>query len=85
MPTPDSYSCMKYQIYSIVGETDDALSQLSSLRVFQIDKRTPTLDLVDVFDLSGQPRKSGEFSFHDAEDLDKYLATNKIIGGTRFM
>ena len=85
MPTSDQYSCMRYQIYSTVGETGDALSELSSIRVFQVDKRTPTLDLVDVFDLSGQPRKSGEFSFHDAEDLDKYLATNQMIGGIRFM
>lgn len=85
MPTSVPYSCMRYQIYSIVGETDDALSELSSLRVFQIDKRTPALDLVDVFDLSGQPRKSGEFPFHDADDLDKYLVTNQMIGGIRFI
>ena len=85
MPTSDPYSCMRYKNYSIVGETDDALSELSSLRVFQIDKRTPTLDLVDVFDLSGQQRNSGELPFHDAEDLDKYLAANQMIGGIRFM
>ena len=83
--TSNPLLCMKSQNYSIIGETDDALSELSSLRVFQVDKRTPTLDLVDVFDLSGQPRKSGELSFHDNEDLDKYLATNQMIGGIRFM
>ena len=85
MPTSDPYSCMRYQIYSTVGETDDALSELSSQRVFQTGKGTPALDLVDVFDLPGQPRKSGEFSFHDAEDLNKYLAMNQLIGGIRFM
>ena len=79
------YSCMRYQSYSIVGETNDALSELSSLRVFQTEKRTPTLDLIDVFDSSGQPRKSGEFIFHDVEGLDKYLTTNPILGGIRFM
>ena len=83
--TSNPLLCMKSQNHSVIGETDDALSELSSLRVFQIDKRTPTLDLIDVFDLSGQPRKTGELSFHDAEDLDKYLATNQMIGGVRFM
>lgn len=82
-PISSQYSCMRYQSYSIVGETNDALSELSSLRVFQPEKRTPTLDLIDVFDSSGQPRKSDEF--HDVEDLDKYLNMNPMIGGIRFM
>ena len=83
-PILNPYSCMKYQNYSIVGETNDALSELSSLRVFQTDKQTPTLDL-DVFDLSRQPRKSEKCTFHNAEDLDKYLTMNPMIVGIRFM
>lgn len=84
-PISNPYSSMRYQSYSIVGEINDALSEMSSLRVFQTHKQTSTLDLVDDFDLSGQPRKSGEFTFHDVEDLDKYLTTNPMIGGIRFM
>lgn len=84
-PISNPYSCTRYQTYSIVGETNDALSEMSSVRVFQTDKKTPTLNLVDVLDLSGQPRKSGDFTFHDVEDLDKYLMMNPMIGGIRFM
>ena len=81
-PISEPYSCMRYQIYSIVGKIDDALSELSSLEVFQTETRTPSLDLIDVLDSSGQPRKNG---FHDVEDLDKYLTVNPMIVGIRFM
>ena len=71
--------------YSIVGEPNDAWSQLSILKVFQPDDWRSTLDLVDVFNPCEQPRKIRQLTFHDAEDLDTYLASNPVTGGTRFM
>ncbi len=83
--TFDPCSRQRHQIYSVVGEANEAWSQLSSLKVFQSESRRPILDLVDVVHPSEQPRRSTQTTFHDAEDLDKYLTSNPMIGGTRFM
>ena len=48
----ESYSYIRYQIYSIVGKIDDVLLELLSLEVFQTEKGTPSLDLIDILDLS---------------------------------
>ena len=77
---------MRYQnCYSVVGEANDAWSQLSSLKVFQPEDLRPTLDLIDIIKPCEQPRKIRQVTFHDAENLDMYLASNPVIGGTRFM
>lgn len=78
-------SCLKYSNYSVIGEQNDAWSQLSSLDVFQPKNERPTVDLVDVDSPCGQPIQSRNVTFHDADDLDKYLASNPIKGRTRFM
>lgn len=75
-------SLLRYQNYSVVGEASDAWSELASLKVFQPESWRPTLDLVDVINPSSKSRK---VTSHDAEDLDRYLASNPMIGGTRFM
>ena len=76
---------MRHHNYSVVGEVNDAWWQLSSLNVFQPESGRPTLDLVDVVNSSGQPNRGQKVTFHDAEELDKYLAGNQTIGRTRFM
>ena len=73
------------QVYSVGGEANDAWSQLSSLKVFQSESCRPTLDLVDAVNPCGQQGKSRKVTFHDAKDLEEYLASNPMIGGTRFM
>lgn len=78
-------SCLKYSNYSVIGEANDAWSQLSSLNVFQSENERHMVDLVDVDDPCGQSIKSHRVTFHDASDLDNYLASNPIKGRTRFM
>lgn len=78
-------SHMRHHNYSVVGEANDAWWQLSSLKVFQPESGRPTLDLVDVVSSCGQPNGGHKVTFHDAEDLDRYLASNPTIGRTRFM
>lgn len=78
-------SCLKYSNYSVTGEANDAWSQLSSLDVFQSEDERLMVDLVDVDIPCGQSIKSHKVTFHNAYDLDNYLASNPIEGRTRFM
>ena len=82
---PEPCSCLKYPIYSVVGEANDAWSQLSSLEIFQSKNETPTVELIDVENPCGQPSKTCQVTFHDAEDLDKYLANSPTTDRIRFM
>ena len=74
-----------YPEYSVIGEANDAWSQLSSLDVFQSKNERPTVDLIDVDNPCEQPINICKVPFHDADDLDKYLASNSLEGRTRFM
>ena len=81
----EPHSCLRYPNYTVDGELNDALSQLSFLQVFQPANEKPTVLLVDVGTPREQPSKSPQITFHNAEDLDKYLASNPVTGRTRFM
>ncbi len=74
-----------FHTYSVIGQAEDAWSQLSSLKVFHSDGGRSAVDLVDVIDPCRQPSKSHIVTFNDTESLDNYLASNPIIGRTRFM
>lgn len=78
-------SCLKYSNYSVIGDANDAWSQLSSLDVFQSENGRIIVDLVDVDNTCGQSIKSHKVTFHDAYGLDNYLTSNPIKGRTRFM
>ena len=80
-----SCSCPIYQTYSTVGEASHAWSHLLSLKVFEADDETPTVNLIDIVRPCGQPYTNRKFTFDNAEDLDKYLTSNPMNDRTRFM
>lgn len=68
--------------YSVVGDADEAWSQLASYKVFGPESWTPTLDLID---LDVKQRRKDSKSFLNAEALRDHLNNTSWTSGTRFM